>query len=163
MSYVLSIDFGTSSTAAAIGFDGSSQTVRVDGGLTQMLSNVLWQESTGELLLGDVADNASAVAPWCYERAPKTKLGQPNLVLGGQQIRVVDAVGAVLGRVAEDAMYMRGGEKPLAVRLTHPVRWGEKRKTALLEAGSVARLETAELVPEPVAAAMFFAQGKLRP
>jgi molecular chaperone DnaK (HSP70) len=68
---VLAVDFGTSSTAAAIGRDGGAELVGVDGGLPRMLSNVFWQESTGRLLLGDVADNASAQAPWCFERSPK--------------------------------------------------------------------------------------------
>ena len=50
MTWVLSVDFGTSSTAAAMGRDGGAQLVGVDGGLPRMLSNVFWQESTGRLL-----------------------------------------------------------------------------------------------------------------
>ncbi len=162
-SWVLAVDFGTSSTAAAIGRDGGAQLVGLDGGLPRMLSNVFWQESTGRLLLGDVADNASALAPWCFERCPKVKLGQQYMLLGEERVRVSDAVGAVLGRVKDEAVRVRGGEQPGAVRLTHPVRWGDEKRDALVEAAGVAGLEEPELVLEPVAAAMHYASERLRP
>ena len=161
--WVLAVDFGTSSTAAAIGRDGGAELVGVDGGLPRMLSNVFWHESTGRLLLGDVADHASAQAPWCFERSPKVKLGQQFMLLGDRRVRVSEAVGAVIGRVAQDAIRVRGGERPATVRLTHPVRWGHEKRDALAEAAAVAGLESPELVLEPVAAAMHYASERLAP
>ena len=163
MSWVLSVDFGTSSTSAAMGRDGGAQLVGVDGGLPRMLSNVFWHESRGQLLLGDVADNASAAMPWCYEPCPKRKLGQEFLLLGDERVRVSDAVGAILQSVAQDATRMQGGERHQAVRLTHPVRWGTERRNALIEAAAVAGLGQPELVLEPVAAAMHYASERLQP
>jgi Hsp70 protein len=161
--WVLAVDFGTSSTAAAIGRDGGAELVGVDGGLPRMLSNVFWQESTGRLLLGDVADHASAQAPWCFERSPKVKLGQQFMLLGDRRVRVSEAVGAVLGRVAQDAIRVRGGDRPATVRLTHPVRWGHEKRDALVEAAAIAGLDSPELVLEPVAAAMHYASERLAP
>ena len=163
MAWVLSVDFGTSSTAAAMGRDGGAQLVGVDGGLPRMLSNVFWHDSRGQLLLGDVADNASATMPWCYEPCPKRKLGQEFLLLGDERVRVSDAVGAILQSVAQDATRMQGGERHKAVRLTHPVRWGTERRNALIEAAAVAGLDEPELVLEPVAAAMHYASERLQP
>jgi molecular chaperone DnaK (HSP70) len=159
--WVLAIDFGTTATAAAVGRDGGAELVGLDGGLPRMLSNVFWQESSGRLLLGDVADNASAVAPWCFERSPKLKLGQEYMLLGDHRVRVGDAVGAVLERVASDAIRLRGGQAPSEVRLTHPVRWGEGKREALVEAASVAGLSHPRLILEPVAAAMHYAAQEL--
>ena len=163
MSWVLSVDFGTSATSAAMGRDGGAQLVAVDGGLPRMLSNVFWHQSSGHLLLGDVADNASATMPWCYEPCPKRKLGQEYLLLGDERVRVSDAVGAILRSVAQDATRMQGGEREVQVRLTHPVRWGAERRNALIEAAAVAGLDEPELVLEPVAAAMHYASERLRP
>ncbi|MBV9820147.1 MAG: Hsp70 family protein [Solirubrobacterales bacterium] len=160
-SWVLAVDFGTSSTAAAIGRDGGAELVGVDGGLPRMLSNVFWQESIGRLLLGDVADHASAQAPWCFERSPKVKLGQQYMLLGDERVRVSEAVGAVIGRVAQEAIRLRGGEPPAVVRLTHPVRWGDEKREALIEAAAAAGLENPELVLEPVAAATHYARERL--
>lgn len=161
MGWVLAIDFGTSSTAAAAARDGGAQLVALDGGLPRMLSNVFLQESTGRLLLGDVADNAAVVAPWCLERAPKVRMGQEFMWLGEQRVRVADVVGHVLRRVADDATRLQGGDAPGSVRLTHPVRWGEERRARLLKSAEVAGLPEPELVLEPVAAAMHYARLQL--
>ena len=118
-----------------------------------MLSNVFLQESTGKLLLGDIAENASTLAPWCFERSPKVKLGQQYMLLGDQRVSVTEAVGQVLKKVASDAIRMRGGDQPTVVRLTHPVRWAEEKRNALVAAAAEAGLgQHLELVLEPVAA-----------
>ena len=160
-SWVLAIDFGTSSTAAAIGRDGGADLVSVDGGLPRILSNVFLRESSGRLLLGDAAENASVLAPWCFERAPKVKLGQEYMLLGSQRVRITDAVGALLGAVAADAVKMRGGQPPAVIRLTHPVRWGENKRAALIDAAAAAGLEQPDLMLEPVAAAAYYARERL--
>lgn len=161
MPWSLAIDFGTTSTAAAVARDGGAQLVLLDGGLPRMLSNVFLQESTGRLLLGDVADNAAVLAPWCLDRTPKRRLGQEFMWLGDHRVRVADAVGEVLRRVTADATRLQGGEPPSAVRLTHPVRSGSSARSALLEAAQVAGLREPELVLEPVAAAMHYARLRL--
>jgi Hsp70 protein len=162
--WVLAVDFGTSSTAAAIGRDGGAELVGVDGGLPRMLSNVFLDESTGALLLGELAEQSSTLAPWCFERSPKVKLGQQYMLLGDRRVSVTDAVGQVLHRVAADAIRMRGGDQPAVVRLTHPVRWGDEKRKALVQAAAAAGLgEQLELVLEPVAAATHYAHERLAP
>ena len=162
--WVLAVDFGTSSTAAAIGRDGGAELVGVDGGLPRMLSNVFLDESNGNLLLGELAEQSSTLAPWCFERSPKVKLGQQYMLLGDRRVSVTDAVGQVLHKVAADAIRMRGGDQPAIVRLTHPVRWGDEKRNALVQAAEAAGLgEQLELVLEPVAAATHYAHERLAP
>jgi hypothetical protein len=160
MSWRLAIDFGTSSTAAAMGRGGLVEPVPVEG-RPSILSNVFWHEPTHQLLLGEAADNAAEVAPWCFEPYPKRKLGDEFMRLGDERIRVTDAVGAILRRVADEAILLRGGEQPDEIRLTHPVRWGATRRAKLREAATGAGLTAPDLVPEPVAAATHYAAEAL--
>lgn len=160
MSWRLAIDFGTSSTSAAMARGALVEPVPVEG-LPSILSNVFWHEPTHRLLLGEAADNAAAAAPWCFEPYPKRRLGDEFMRLGDERVRVTDAVGAILRRVADEATLLRGGERPGEVRLTHPVRWGATRKTKLCEAATTAGLPAAEMVPEPVAAATHYAAEAL--
>jgi hypothetical protein len=162
MSWTLAIDFGTSSTSAAMARGALVEPVPVEG-LPSILSTVFWHEPSHQLLLGEAADNAAALAPWCFEPYPKRRLGDEFMRLGDERVRVTDAVGAIMRRVAEEAVLLRAGERPAACRLTHPVRWGATRKTKLREAATIAGLPEAELVPEPVAAATHYAAEALTP
>ena len=161
MAWVLAIDFGTSSTAAAAGFDGNAQPAPVEGQLTTMLSNVFLDEGSQELLLGAAADNAAIIAPWCLERTPKRRVGMQYMRLGQENIEVSRAVGMILHRAAEAAIEFQGGERPELVRLTHPVRWGKQRREGLCEAAEKAGFKRLELILEPVAAALSYAHDDL--
>ena len=136
------------------------ESVPVEGS-PSILSNVFWHEPTRRLLLGEAAEDAAAAAPWCFEPYPKRRLGDEFMRLGDERVRVTDAVGAILRRVADEATLLRGGERPGEVRLTHPVRWGAVRKTKLCEAATLAGLPAPELIPEPVAAATHYAAEAL--
>ncbi len=77
---------------------------------------VFWREGTGghtgRLVLGEEADVLSSRAPWCLERTPKRRIGDEYLLLGEQQVRMTDAIGAILRKAAEEAVSRRGGEGP---------------------------------------------------
>ena len=162
--WVLGVDFGTSSTAAALAVSGRVELVEVEG-RPRMPSLVFWREgtggATGRLVLGEQAELLAVRAPWCLERTPKRRIGDRVLLLGDQEVRTVDAVGAILRRMAEEAISRRGGELPAEVRLTHPVRWGSTSLGVLRDAARVAGFENPVFVPEPVAAAVHFASNRL--
>ncbi len=162
--WVLAIDFGTTSTAAAMRFDDHVQMVAIDGA-PHMPSMVFWREGTvgvpGELVLGRRVDNLASRAPWCLERTPKRRIGEEFMQLGEQNVRVTDAISAILLKVASEASRLRGGQRPAEVRLTHPVRWGEVRVASLRRAAADAGFVSPVLLPEPVAAATYFASERL--
>jgi actin-like ATPase involved in cell morphogenesis len=165
--WVLSIDFGTTSTAAAIQVDGSVERIELDGA-PRMPSMVFWREGAGapgngRLVVGQEADELSGVAPWCLERTPKRRIADETIRLGDQELRVVEVIGAVLRRVSEEALAMRGGHPPAQVRLTHPARWSRLSLDKLRRAAEVAGLTAPVFVPEPVAAATHFASARLKP
>ncbi len=162
--WVLAIDFGTTSTAAALAVSGRVELVEIDGA-PRMPSMVFWRDGTGghtgRLVLGEEADTLSSRAPWCLERTPKRRIGDEYLLLGEQQVRVTDAIGAILRKAAEEAVSRRGGQAPSVVRLTHPARWGAASLDKLRQAARSAGFDDPEFVPEPVAAALHFASERL--
>ncbi len=163
--WTLAIDFGTTATSAATLAGGEVQVVRIDSD-DRMPSMVFWREpdgeKPGELLLGDVADRWAPLAPDCLERAPKRRIGDRFLKLGSAEIRVTDAIGAILRKVADAATATRG-TAPAHVRLTHPARWAQDgpELDQLREAARIAGLPEPSFVAEPVAAAIHFATAEL--
>jgi molecular chaperone DnaK len=165
--WVLSIDFGTTSTAGAMTVGDGEELVEIDNA-PRMPSIVCWKEpsngSPGRLLLGEEADNEAVRAPQCVERCPKRKLaGADYLLLGSEQIRVTDAIAAIFGHVVAEASPQQGGTPPRELRLTHPARWGERRLGKLRDAATAAGFNEPLLIPEPVGAAVYFAKERLEP
>lgn len=162
--WAFAVDFGTTSTAAAMAVAGRVELVEVDGA-RRMPSAVYWREglggSTGRLVLGEQAEDLALRAPWYLERTPKRRIGDEFLLLGDQEIRVVDAVAAIFRRMVDEAIARRGGEPPGEVRLTHPVRWGRASLGAFRDAARIAGFDNPTFVPEPVAAAVHFASHRL--
>jgi molecular chaperone DnaK (HSP70) len=166
VSWILAIDFGTTSTSVALRLGDRVELVEIDGS-PRMPSVVFWREGTGgqtgRLMIGAEAENLANRAPWALERTPKRRLGDEFILLGDQQVRVTDAVAAILRTASAEAIRRRGGESPSEVRLTYPARWGSERLEKLRKAAHVAGLEDPTFIPEPVAAATHFASERLKP
>jgi hypothetical protein len=161
--WTLSVDFGTSYTAAAMANGSGPEVVEIDG-LPRMLSNVFWRDSDagGHLVLGDEAENSAATEPECFERCPKRRIQDDFLLLGGHQLRVVEAVAKIIEHSAAEAIWRQGGQ-PGELRLTHPARWQGSRLAKLSEAAALAGFGEVSFVSEPVAAAVHFASARLHP
>ncbi len=164
--WILAIDFGTTSTAAARSVGHRVEVIQVQGG-PRMPSMVFWREGTGtgssgRLVLGNEAEELSTLAPWCLERTPKARLGEDFILLGEKQLRPVEIVAAILREVYDEALSLSGGEPPAEVRLTHPARWRKTLLEELSRAAKLAGITDPVFVPEPVAAAVHFASERLR-
>jgi hypothetical protein len=167
MTWILAIDFGTTSTAAARRVAGRVEPIQLEGA-PQMPSMVFWRQgtgasATGHLVLGTEADELSPAAPWCLERAPKSRLaaGDETMLLGDTELRVIEVIGQILHRVTDEALALSGGQRPAEVRLTHPARWQRTRLERLRAAAQSAGISDPVFVPEPVAAATHFASERL--
>ena len=164
--WLLSVDFGTTATAAAMTVGEKAEVVDIDNA-PRMPSMVCWKEPSngtpGQLLLGDAAENEAVLAPQCAERSPKRKIAQEFILLGSERIRVTDAIGQIFEHVLDQAVPVHGGRRPDELRITHPARWGEGRLARLRAAAAVAGFDDPLLVPEPVGAAVYFAAGQLLP
>lgn len=152
----LAIDFGTTTTVAAVRTDGAgSRLVAIDG--SPLLPSSVFLTDSGTLAVGRDADRQARLDPSRYEPNPKRRIDDGEVMLGAAALPVTELIAAVLRRVA-DEVRRQFGSVPAEVRLTHPARWGRVRQQLLVRAASAAGLgEHPLLVPEPVAAATHFA------
>jgi molecular chaperone DnaK (HSP70)/phage shock protein PspC (stress-responsive transcriptional regulator) len=156
--WVLAVDFGTSNTAAAgheLGRSHRARAVKLSSASTEMPSGVLAHD--GRLLTGESAYNqAGACPPGGYERTPKRRLGEGQLLLGDRLVEDVELVAVVLRAAVDKVARQFSGVAPGQVRLTHPAAWAGLRLERLLVAASQAGLAEPMLVAEPVAAATWY-------
>jgi serine/threonine protein kinase/actin-like ATPase involved in cell morphogenesis len=157
--WVLSIDFGTTNTAAAISDGERIELVEIDG--APRIPSVVLAADSGGLVVGAAAERQLALTPERAERTPKRRIGEATMLLGSRAVRPVDAVGAIFRAVAAEAVRRQGGVPPASLRLTHPARWGSVRLAVLAEAAEIAGLPAPSFVAEPVAAAVHFADERI--
>ncbi len=149
-SWSLAIDFGTTTTVAAID-DGKTTRLADFGASTRMPSGV-FVEPGPSLVAGVVAANRGGADQARYVRTPKRNIGDTHVVVGGQEIPVVDLIAAVLGAAAGQAIRQAGKGRPSRIVLTHPALWGKAERDVLTAAANAAGLGDVDLVLEPVAA-----------
>jgi hypothetical protein len=151
----LGIDYGTSNTVAMLRWpDGRVRPLLFDG--VPVLPSAVFVEADGRLLVGRDAERSARLDPARFEPNPKRRIDDGDLLLGGAGIAVVDLIAGALRRVADESARGTGGARPSVV-LTHPASWAGVRRGVLIEAAERAGLGTPLLVPEPVAAARYYA------
>ncbi|MCE5292532.1 MAG: Hsp70 family protein [Nocardiaceae bacterium] len=134
---ILSIDFGTSNTAAALYTpDGQVRTLRLGNRSDLMPSAVMLTD--GGFLIGEAATRSALLDPTRYEPSPKRRLSDGTVMLGDRFLPATDLAAEVLKDVLKKAA--RFTNQPVAtVILTHPDRWGpatiHQLKTAALASG----------------------------
>ncbi|MER7274662.1 Hsp70 family protein [Dactylosporangium sp. NPDC000244] len=150
----LGVDFGTSSTVAVVGLDGG-RAVPLLFGETPLLPSAVCFGPDGALIVGRDAVRAARSRPEAFEPHPKARIDDGQVLLGEREVPVPELIGAVLGRVRDEAVRVAGAGVDRLV-LTHPAGWGAHRRQTLAEAAAVAGLPAPVLVAEPVAAAAYF-------
>ncbi|HZE42061.1 MAG TPA: Hsp70 family protein, partial [Stackebrandtia sp.] len=118
----------------------------------------VYVEADGSVLTGRDAVNAARIDATRFEPNPKRRIDDGSVLLGGNDIAVVDLFVAVLSRVASEAQRV-AGQVPGSVVLTHPATWGPTRRLVLETAAQRAGFATVDLIPEPVAAAVYFTRA----
>ncbi|WP_203997821.1 Hsp70 family protein [Virgisporangium aurantiacum] len=152
----LAIDYGTSNTVALVrGSDGRTRQLLFDGS-PLLPSAVLAAADGGGLQAGRDAVRAARVDPARYEPNPKRRIDESEVLLGERVYPVGNLIAATLAMVRAEAQRITG-DLPARVLLTHPVAWGATRRAVLSDACVRAGLPAPTLIPEPVAAATYFA------
>jgi molecular chaperone DnaK (HSP70) len=152
---ILSIDVGTTATAAAVWMDGEVRQLAFDG--RSSMSSAVLVDPDGRLVVGQRAEELAVQHPERVERTPKRRLGDPVMLLGDHPVRPVDAVAAILRHVVAESGSLTDGAPPDRLVLTHPARWGSTRREILRSSAEIAELPVPVLVAEPVAAAAHLA------
>jgi molecular chaperone DnaK len=159
MTYVLGIDLGTTYTAAATARNGRAEVAALGYRATSVPSVVLLT-ADGRFLVGDAAERRGANEPDRVARGFKRRVGDPTpLLLGGAPIAVDRCLAEMLRWVVTTIGEAEGGP-PAAVTVTHPANWGEFKRDVLREALRLVEIPTPRLLPEPVAAATWYAQAE---
>ncbi|MGH3655675.1 MAG: Hsp70 family protein, partial [Micromonosporaceae bacterium] len=155
MTHWLGIDYGTSNTVAVLRWpDGRTRPLLFDG--SPLLPSAVYAAGADQLLVGRDAERQARLDPARFELNPKRRVDDGELLLADVVLPVTAAVAATLRRVAEEAA-RAAGAPPTRVILTYPAAWGARRRSLLVDAAAQAGLPQPTLVPEPVAAAAYFA------
>jgi actin-like ATPase involved in cell morphogenesis len=150
----LAVDLGTSTTIAMMQWpDGRVRPLLFDG--SPLLSSAVLLGVDGQLHTGRDAAHLARRNPERLEPNPKRRIDDDVVLLGPTEVPVQDLLTAVFSRVSEEAHRVAGHLGGLTV--THPAAWGSRRRAQLAEAAERAGLGRGRLVPEPVAAATYFA------
>ncbi|MGI5246747.1 Hsp70 family protein [Dactylosporangium sp. CA-139066] len=153
--YRLGIDFGTSNTVAALaGPDGPVRPLLFDG--SPLLPSAVFAGPDTGLLVGADAVRSAIGAPAGFEANPKRRIDDRAVWLGEREFPIEHLIAAVLHRVHTEAGRV-AGERVTDVVLTHPAAWGRPRLEVLAAAARAAGIGEVRFVPEPVAAARYFA------
>lgn len=154
---MLSVDFGTSSTAAAIrDQQGRLHDVPLSSTTAAIPSAVLYTKGR-MIVVGEAAVQAAGTDPQAFDPTPKRRLAEPEVMLAGMFVPVTDLVAAVLADVLSKAAAVTG-EQPGEVVLTYPEHWGPALQQKLATAGEVAGIDDRRLrlVGDANAAAGFY-------
>jgi hypothetical protein len=151
----LAIDYGTSNTVALVrSADGRTRQLLFDG--SPLLPSAVLADRGGTLLVGRDAVRSARLDPARYEPNPKRRIDESEVLLGEQVYPLSHLIAATLNAVWREAVRISGAP-PARVLITHPVAWGPTRRAVLADACARAGMPPPTLVPEPVAAATYFA------
>ncbi|HEV2343855.1 MAG TPA: hsp70 family protein [Actinocrinis sp.] len=163
---ILAIDFGTSTSSAAVVADDEVQQIREPwSGSPSWPSAVYLDGDT--LLVGTPAERHKRVSPLNYRAQFKRDLDrQPGIVLGdpesARSFTPQELVAEMLRALRAEAEQRHGRGRITRAVLTVPTSYGPQsaRRRLMIEAGVAAGFEAVELIYEPVAAAMHRPAGE---
>ena len=117
------------------------------------MPSAVFADASGTILTGREALDAARNEPHRCDPYPKLRIDATAARLGDRNIDMVDAIAALLRRVAIEARRVAGAD-PVRLTLTHPPFWKPGHAALLDRAARSAGLPIPQLVPEPVAAGM---------
>lgn len=158
----LSIDFGTSNTAAAHTnpVSGQVEVASLQHDRLTIGSHV-YIEPSGEAVIGDRAWNLAEADPAGLVRTPKRQIVDGTVRVRGDEISVAKVISAVLTGVISKVSEAHDGEKPNEVIVTHPERWSSREIQVLREAVSLSGIpnESIATMSEAEAAAYYYTKA----
>lgn len=162
--WTLAIDFGTSFTVAAAARVAGVDLIPLGGskGDRYRMPSAVALDDGGDFAVGISAIEAGHLHPERFEPSPKRLVGWGDVMIADRVMAVTEVLAAVFGNVAAAGRQVSGGRDPSRVVVTHPASWGTTRLQVLHDAAEAAGLDDAELVPDPVAAAMHLGAARLR-
>jgi len=161
MSYSLGIDLGTTFTAAAVSDGARTEMLAIEHDST-VVPSVVAYPSGSDLIVGAAAVRRARTDPDLVVRDYKRRLGDPTpFIIDGRPRSAEQIMASVVQWVVTRASAERGAE-PDAVALAYPANWGGYKQELLGDVVVRAGLPDALFIPEPTAAAWWYAeQGRI--
>lgn len=151
MSYVLGVDLGATTVAAAVGDADRAEAVTL-GDATLLAPAAVARRTDGALITGDAALRRAVADPDRVARGVRRRLGDPTpVLLGGEGVSPTDLLAALVRAAVDRTVAARDG-RPDRVVLTHPASWGPYRRGLVEDVAAAAGLPDVLTVTDPVAA-----------
>jgi len=155
MSYLLSVDLGTTFSAAALR-DGDGVEIFSLGSQTATIPSVVALRADGTVLTGEAADRRGVTEPARVAREFKRRLGDPTpIVIGGTPYGAETLMADLLRAIVDQVAQQQAGA-PTTVVLSHPANYGPYKLDLLGQVGHLAELDHVEFITEPQAAAVHY-------
>jgi actin-like ATPase involved in cell morphogenesis len=162
VTYDLGIDLGTTYTCVARARGGRIELVQL-GHTSPLVPSVVSLRDDDVFVVGEPAERRAITDPSRTVREFKRRLGdEAPYVIGGKpfgaEVLAAELLKNVVAQVEEAE-----GESARRIALTHPANYGPFKLGKLREAAALAGVEEPMLVPEPVAAALSYADRERVP
>jgi formylglycine-generating enzyme required for sulfatase activity/actin-like ATPase involved in cell morphogenesis len=158
----LGIDFGTCYSSAAFMLDGTLERVKDSRKLGYSFPSSIYASKEGEILVGHTADYQRNKDPNRYRREFKRDLGRDiPYFLGDRQLLPENLIAEVLRKLKSEADQMvkaKGREPITSAVITVPATYQEHKRSLMKNAAQAAGFARVELLEEPVATAIYYAQ-----
>jgi len=155
---IYGIDLGT--TYSCISYlDENNRPVVIAGDNNRLVTpSVVYIAPDGGVTVGETAKEYARVEPDSTVTLVKRHMGDSTWVrdISGTQYRPEDISGHILSKLKKAAKAALGDEVTDVV-ITVPAYFGSAERTATQQAGELAGLKVHQLIPEPTAAAVFYA------
>lgn len=154
------IDLGTTYSAVASLDDKGTVYLLPNSEGSTLTPSVVFFESPGKLVVGQVAKDARADHPGDIIEFVKRSMGtERRFKFQGQNFTPTEISAIILKKLKQDAEASLEGIQVKQAVVTCPAYFGAERRDATEKAAEIAGLELLGLINEPTAAAMAFGMG----
>jgi actin-like ATPase involved in cell morphogenesis len=162
VTYDLGVDLGTTYTCVARARGGRIELVQL-GHTSPLVASVVSMRDVDVFVIGEAAERRAITDPSRTVREFKRRLGdEAPYVIGGKPFGAEVLAAELLQHVVAQVRDAEG-EPPRRIALTHPANYGPFKLGKLREAAALAGIDEPMLVPEPVAAALSYADRERVP
>jgi actin-like ATPase involved in cell morphogenesis len=160
--YDLGVDLGTTYTCAARSRDGRIELVQL-GHTSPLVPSVVSIRDDDAFVVGEAAERRAITDPSRTVREFKRRLGdEAPYVIGGKPFGAEVLAAELLANIVKQVEAAEG-QPARRVALTHPANYGPFKLGKLRDAAARAGVAEPMLVPEPVAAALSYADRERVP
>ncbi len=159
MNQIVGIDLGTTNSEIAIIKEGRPFVIADSEG-SKIVPSFVGTSLTGEILVGELAQNQYIIAPENTIKSIKRKMGTDQKVeMGGDSYTPQEISALILKHLKVMAEgYL--GEKVEKAVITVPAYFTDKQRQATKDAGEIAGLDVVRIINEPTAAALVYGSNR---